>query len=247
MNKLFIADKDFSREIPRTRAKGYKRVVVSEELEMAMPFQFQTDGTDLVVVPAEAVEGEGECYTVLCREFGLVGGNQGFKSKMSVIFCDNGWMLVTLYHGGLVMNLDGRLLMPTVGDDIVTPKVVRDHIMWVDAEKILAYSKYLGQKGYFMYDHEFMLELSGDNVKGMGSFIFKCFDEETIDMSLGYIAQYEQTKIKRAEAREAQNTFKMLQSSWAQAQATPMEFEEPDPSEVGAREEEEDDDSGVDW
>lgn len=246
MNKLFIADKDFNREIPRTRAKGYKSVVVDEAVEMAMPFQFQTQGTNLVIVPTEMAEGEPECYTVLCNEFGLVGGSQGFKSRVSVIFCDNGMMLVTLYHGGLVMNLDGQLLMPTVGDDFVTPRVVKDNIMWVDAEKLLAYSKYLGQKGYFMYDHEFMLELSGDNIKGMGNFVFRNIDEESIDISLGYVAQYEQQQIKKAEAREAQNTMKMLQNSWAQTQSAPMEFEEPDPDEVGAQEEE-DDDSGVDW
>lgn len=241
MNKLFIADKGFNREIARTRANGYKRIVISEDVEMAMPFQFQTDGTDLVAVPVEAAEGEPECYTVLCQEFGLVGGHQGYKSQLSVIFCDNGWMLVTLYHGGLIMNLDGRMLMPTVGDDIVTPKVVRDHILWVDAEKLLAYSKYLNDKGYFMYDYEFMLELSGDNTRGMGSFNFRSIDGETIDISLGYIAQHEQNRIKRAQAYEAKKTMAALQSSWRQAQATPMVFDEPED------EMEEDDDSGVDW
>lgn len=244
MNKLFIADKDFAHEVARTRARGYKRVVIDDDVEMAMPFKFETRGTDLAIVKADAVEGEAECYTMLCREFGLVGGANKFRSKMSVIFCDNGWMLVTLYHGGLVMNLDGQLLMPTVGEDVVAPKVVKDNIMWCDADKLLGFSSYMGNKGNFMYDFEFALELGGDNVKGMGNFTYRHIEEETIDISLGHVAMYEQQQIKRAEARDAQNTFKMLQNSWAQAQSEPMEFEENEPEEG---DDEEDDDSGVDW
>ena len=243
MNKLFIANRDFSREIPRSRAYGYKRVVVDDNVEMAMPFQFTTRGTDLAVMASGADENEAECYTVLCQEFGLVGYNQGFKSKVSVIFCDNGWMLVTLYHGGLVMNLDGQLMMPTVGEDVVAPKVVQDNILWVDADKLLGYSKYLGTKGYFMYDHEFMLELSGDNSKGMGTFIFRNFDDETIDISLGYVAKYEQEQIKKAEARESKSTMQMLRQSWAHQ---PLEFDE-DEEDNTFDEEEDDDDSGVEW
>lgn len=242
MNKLFISDRGFAHEVPRTRAKGYKRIVIDDDVDVATPFQFETRGSDLVIAKADESDG-GECYTMLCQEFGLVGGSKGFNSKLSVIFCDNGWMLVTLQNGALVMNLDDQLLMPTVGDDVQAPKVVKDDILWVDAEKLLAYSKYLGDMGNWMYDHEFVLVLGGDNLKGMGSFVFRNLPDETHDISLGYIAQYEQQQIKRAEALKAKNMMKAVWGGYNPQ--TKMEFDEPDPEEVAEQEEE--DDSGVDW
>lgn len=246
MTKLFFADKDFSREIPRTRAKGYKQVIVSEELEMAAPYQFITEGNSLVAVPAEAADGGEECFTLLCREFGLVGWSTGLRSKVSVIFCDNGWMLVTLYKGGFVLNLDGQLMMPTVGIDTAPPKVVQDNIMWVDADKLLGYSKYLGDKGNFMYDYEFMLELAGDNAKGMGNFTFRHIEEETVDISLGHVALWEQQMENRRAAQEAKKQMSAI-SAYIGHSSGPMEFDEPDEDEGYAEEEEEEDDSGVDW
>lgn len=242
MNKLFFADKGFAHEVLRDRAKGYKRVVIDEELELASPFKFETQGTDLVAVPTEPVEGEGEVFTFLCREFGLAAGDKGLRTKVSVIFCDTGWMLVTLHHGSMIMNIDGQLMMPQVGDDLETFKVVPDNVLWVDADKLLGFGKYLETKGQFMYDFEFMLELGGDNTKGMGQFFFRCLHEETTDISLGYVAQYEQNLIKRAEAREAKKQFEQVAAFMRGGYQKP-EFDEPEPR----SEEEEDDDSGVEW
>lgn len=247
MSKYFISDKGFAHEISRERALGYKRVVIDDDVGVAAPFQFVTRDRDLAIELAEE-DGEQAVYTMLCKEFGLVGGNKGFTNKISVIFCDNGWMLVTLYNGALVMNLDDRLLMPAVGVD-KTPKVVQNDILWVDAEKLLAYGKYLDNVGLFMYDHEFFLELSGDNNNGMGSFKFRNLADETIDISLGYIAVYEQQQQKKAEAREAQRQYKGLAAMYgwgkpSQAEDDKPVFEEYEPEEG---EDEEDDDSGVDW
>lgn len=245
MNRLFIADKNFSHEVPRSNANGYKSVVIPENMEIASPFEFQTNGDTLAMVPAEYVEGNAECYTMLCREFGLVGGGKGTRSKMSVIFCDDGWMFVTLYHGCLVMNLDDQLLMPMVGDDIEQPQVNNDSILWVNADKLLGYKCYIGDKGRWMYDYEFMFELGGDNVKNLGNFIFRHNEEEDLDISLGHIAMWEQTQVKRQEAHAAK---RMMAAVWSGARsAGPMEFDEPEPDEEVPGEEEEDDDSGVDW
>lgn len=242
MNKLFFADKGFSREIMRDRAKGYKRIMIDDALEMAAPFSFETQGTDLVAVPTEPADGVGEVFTFLCREFGLVGGDKGLRSKLSVIFCDNGWMLVTLHHGSLVVTLDGQLMMPQVGEDVEAVRVIPDNVLWVNADKLLGFSKYLENKGQFMYDFEFMFELGGDNTKGMGQFLFRCLHEETIDISLGYVAQYEQNLVKRAEAQEAKKKYAQVAAYFGGYQK--HEFDEPEHDEP---EVEEDDDSGVEW
>lgn len=244
MNKLFIADKDFSREISRKRAKGYSRVVVDSALEIASPFEFKTDGTDLVAMPVEYEEGAEDCYTILCKEFGLIGfKNSGYMSKVSVIFCDNGQMLVTLKNGGIIVNLDDQLLMPMVGDSMKSGEVIRDNIFWVDAQQLLGYSKYMkGNRGHFMYDYEFSFEVGGDNNNGMSEFKLKTHEDEDIDISQGYIALWEQQQITHQEAKEARQ---MVQSvfNWKNEE---REFDEAYGA-VPDQPEEEEDDSGVEW
>lgn len=209
MKKVFIADEGFEREFSRNRAKGHKRLVIEDGVTIAEPIEMKTVGTDLVISPKEDSE-DNECYTMLCKEFGLVGGVAGFRNKISVIFLDEGWMLVTLLHGALVMNLDGELRMPIVGEDFSVPKVVTEDILWVNAEHLLEYSKYLGVKGMFMYDFEFVLEVGGDYINKMTSFYFRELTEETIDISLGYVAMYEQQEQRKAEAKDAKKLANAL-------------------------------------
>lgn len=203
MQKLFVADDDFVKEFGRSRAKGHKRLIIDENVEVAgNPVELMTNGTDLVVKPAENAEG-AEVYTILCKEFGLVGGALGFRNKVSVIFLDEGWMLVTLLHGALVLNLQDQLMMPMAGDDFAQPKVVKDDICWVNADNLLEYGKYLGEKGKFIFDFEWLFTLGGDYINGLRSFYLHEETEETLDISLGYYAQYEQQVLRRAEAKKA--------------------------------------------
>lgn len=208
MKKLFVADEGFERNFSRERAKGHKRLVIENNVDVMNPVEFVTKGTDLVMQNAEAQDGDTEVYTMLCREFGCVGLTTDFKSKISVIFLDDGWMLVTLLHGALVMNLENQLLMPTVGDDFKTPAVVPEDICWVDANNLLEYGKYLGTKGSFMFDVEFTFIVGGDKINGMRSFSIKPIADEDIDLSLGYIAAYEQKKQAQEDAREAKKVLK---------------------------------------
>lgn len=235
MQKLFVANEDYEKEFSRSRAKGHKRLIIGDDVEIIKPVKLHTEGTDLVVSKGESSD-DSEVYTMLCQEFGLVGGVTSFRNKISVIFCDNGWMLVTLLHGALVMNLDKQLLMPTAGDDFTTPKVVKEDICWVTANDLLEYGKYFGVKGQFMFDFEWTFEVSGDRVNGMKSFSIKNIKDEDIDISLGYVARYEQQLQIKAEATEARNLMKNILQTGT---GTSYEFDEED-------EEEEDEDGDDD-
>lgn len=224
MQKLFVANENFEKVFTREQAKGHKRLVIDDNVDIIKPVKLHTNGTDLVVSKSEDSDGS-EVYTMLCQEFGLVGGATGFKNKISVILCDNGWMLVTLLHGALVMNLDDQLLMPTAGDDFNVPKVVTEDICWVNANNILEYGKYFGLKGRFMYDFEWTLTVSGDSINGMRSFSIKNEKEEDIDISLGYFAQIEQQMQSREEARDARNLVKNILRTGS---GTDYEFESSD-------------------
>lgn len=226
---LVVCDSEMTKaELTRSRARGHKRLVLKEGVEPFSPITMKTEGTDLVI---EAVEhnGEDECYTILCKEFGLFGFRRNLRSKISVIFCDNGLMAVTLYQGGLVINVDGNLVMPTAGE-FDTESCDTDSILWVNAEKLLAYSKYLDDKEHFMYDIEFMFEVRGDNSYNNESFGMRHIGAEDIDISLGYIAQWQQQRLLDAQQKRINSFVNSLGTHSAE-----YEYDEPD--------EEEDEDS----
>lgn len=238
MTKKFIADEGFERVFERKRAKGHKRLVIDDSVNIMSSIEFVTEDTDLVMKAVENSD-EQEVYTILCKEFGCVGLATDFRSKISVIFLDDDWMLVTLLHGALVMNLENQLLMPTVGDDFKTPAVVPDDICWVNADNLLEYGKYLGVKGQFMFDVEFTFLVGGDKINNMRSFSIKPIADEDIDLSLGYIAVYEQQLKNKEAVRETKKVMKAVFSQ-ASSDEDDLDYGDDDDEEYGYDEDDED-------
>lgn len=226
MKKLFISDEGFERVFDRSRAKGHKRLLIEDDVEVMSPVEFVTQDTDLVMKKTDDSD-EQEVYTMLCKEFGCVGLTTDFRSKISVIFLDDGWMLVTLLHGALVMNLENQLLMPTVGDDFKTPAVVPDDVCWVNANDLLEYGKYFGVKCQFMFDVEFTFLVGGDKINNMRNFSIRAISDEDVDLSLGYIAAYEQKMKAKEDMRETKKIMEATLGAGSSFEDT-YEFDDDD-------------------
>ena len=133
-------------------------------------------------------------------------------------------MLITLYRGAVVINLNDKLMMPS--RDVTTlPKFNESEVLWVDKDLLMRYSQYMNDKSLFAYDFEYMVELSGALISKLTSFKFKHIDNEDIDLSLGKFAQYLQALQVKEEAKRA----KKLQEQFAKAStSSSFEFEDDD-------------------
>lgn len=219
MQRILLNDFSQGKVFERSLAKGHKSLRFAEGCEIMKPISIATDG-DVLSVTREADTEEEEIYTIMCKSFGLVGYHQKLHAKVSIIFCDDGWMLVTLLEGGMVVMVDEKLVLPTVGDFAV-PSISEDDIYWVNANSLLGYSEHMGIKGRFMYDVEFAFMLRGTNANGMATFACQMLKDEDRDISLGYIAQYEQ----QVELQKQQREVKALRDSLV-TEDTVYEFED---------------------
>lgn len=225
MKKVFVCGDDFPREILRSEAKGHKKIVIADDVEPTDIITMRTEGDTLVIERGEDDGVDDEpAYVMLCKDFGLFGYEKKFYSKMSYILCDDGWMLVTLYKGAVVLNLNDKLMMPS-RDVTNLPKFDESSVLWVDKDLLMRYSQYMKDKSVYPFDFEFMVELGGTFAGKLSSFRFLHLDEEDVDLSLGYFAKYLQVKQAKEDAKKAQK----LQAQIAKAsESSGFEFEDDD-------------------
>lgn len=239
--KVFVCgDEEFAREFKRERAKGHKTFEISPDVSVFDAIQLKTNGDSLVMCKADEEAGDNPEYSILCKEFGMVcpSASKRFDNDISVILLDGGWMLVTLKKGAIVINMNGRLMMPSRNVESL-PKVVEEDIFWANIENILGVSKYWhGSVSVFPFDYEIALTVSGSMIGGLSTFHIKPHLDEHIDLSLGYIAQWEQKQALKAQAKEAKNVAKLFTPS----ASTALEFDDDDDYE-----DDEDNDEDDDW
>ena len=188
--------------VTREKAKGYKALSVDAKTNDTVKIRTKDNDT-LEIYKVEEEESDEFSYLILCNEFGLLGLDKDFKSKIDVMFLDDGYMLIELKKGHCVcMSDDGMQMFST---EEVVPQI-KEHmngstnILWVDESYLLSYltNENVTEKYLFVFDVIFSLVLGGTVVikdsysKGTEQFEINVDEDNTIDISLGYIAKYKE-------------------------------------------------------
>ena len=188
--------------VTREKAKGYKALSVDAETNDTVKIRTKDNDT-LEIYKVEEEEPDEFSYLILCNEFGLLGLDKDFKSKIDVMFLDDGYMLIELKKGHCVcLNDDGMQMFST---EEIVPQI-KEHmngstnILWIDESYLLSYltNENITEKYLFVFDVIFSLELGGTVVikdsysKGTEQFEINVDEDNTIDISLGYIAKYKE-------------------------------------------------------
>ena len=211
MQKVFFFAGDVKeRYFTRSRAKGHTAMRIEEDIESGNPVEIVTEGKELVIRKVEDDGGDKE-YCFLCNEFGLGGKEGTLTSTVSIIYLDGNMMLVTLHKGGVLFNINGKVMMPTVGVKEV-PKIDANEVHWIDSVHLLQLQKLNKDrtKADLYQDYEFYMEVSGNNIGNMHLFNYKPLGDLDVDLSLGQIAIMLQKKKQHEEARQAKKLYEQI-------------------------------------
>ena len=193
MKICFYANNVDEKEITRNKANGYKRIVVDKKVKSPCMVSVVSEDIDtmepkLVIKPENIKDKTPDKYMFLCKNIGFVGYAANFQNKVSIIFCDNDYMLVTLHEGMLILQENETTLKVfAIGVENV-PKIEKECILWRNAKDLMSFIRYMGLKAEYPFDFEFMFAIEGDRNAAMENFSLKHIDEEDIDISMGAFA-----------------------------------------------------------
>ena len=182
MSLILVADSEIPSLVKRSNAYGYDSVHFLTNKSGYV--NVRGEGTSIVVEPAEPSEDNSQGYLLYCKEFGTVSG---YEADFRVLFCDAGYMLITLKTGVLALSTDDGIIL--ISSEPV--EASNNNITWYNINTFLGYMPRFGTKGMFSHDIEWSFSSNGKNLVSNSG-----LDR---DISLGYLALYEQKHRKAGE------------------------------------------------
>lgn len=178
MSLILVADSNIPSLVQRSNAYGYGSIHFLTN--KAGYVNVRGEGTSIIVEPAEPSGDNPQGYLLFCKEFGTVSG---YEADFRVLFCDEGYMLVTLKSGVLALSTDDGIMLISS-----EPVEASNNITWYSINTFLGYMPRFGTKGMFSHDIEWSFSSNGKNLVSN-----QALDR---DISLGYLALYEQKQRK---------------------------------------------------
>lgn len=228
MTTLFFADKNFDKVITRSRAKGYKSLIIDDDVEVAKPvstttFTDESGVSHLRISKSEEPVNEKELeYMFLVKEIGAIDTDKGV-TEIEVILLDAGWMLITLKKGAFAVKFEDNITIPSLNYNL-SNKVAIDTIKWVNAEDFISLTAYhnkatLDDSGIFTYDFIYNMNIRSNPTPVSVGVTYTFLDK--LDISLGAFALYKQN----AQAKERGIAVKKQMQATFQAMDTDTEYD----------------------
>lgn len=244
---MIILDDNPQRVIPRKHALGIKEIIISDDVLRGDEVESDFDDSGEYAVlnikksDKQQLDENGDpIYTFVTKEFGLYGLDKGFRSLLELKFCDDGIMFINLIAGSIAIRPEGNIMKASRAiDSSKIPNCTSSDILWVNAEKLLAYAGYLAKfADRYPYDYEYFIEVGGTKAGGMESISVRKHCDAT-DISCGALAIKEAEEQSKAQAKEARKMARMFMNQTQQSKT--------DDFDCGDDEEEYDDDDDFDF
>jgi len=197
MSITFFKDNDGCVEYKRGYAHGLTTFSLGEGVVSGTEIQFAIDG-DKLIASLDVASDVGD-IAFIGSKFGLVGAEIGLESKLSIILLGGDKMLVTLYSGALILELDDKLFPVAIGSVPSGLDPSPEKIDWVSRKDIWDYISHFDASCEYPYDYEFVLTFKGQKDWGR---VVHHYGEEDADISCGYIAKREAELIAKRRSRE---------------------------------------------
>lgn len=231
MTTLFFADKDFDKVIKRSRSKGYKSLIIDDDVEIAKPVNTTTFTDEYGVSHLRISKAEGPVndkdveYMFLVKEIGAVPTEERI-TDLEIILLDAGCMLVTLKKGAIAVKLENNITIPSLNYNL-SNKVTIETIKWVNEEDLvsvaISHNKVdLNTSSNFTYDFIYNMCIRSNPTPTSIGVTYTFFDK--IDISLGAFALYKQKELSKAQGIAVR---KQMEATM-QAMGTDTEYDDYD-------------------
>lgn len=198
-------------DMTRKNCHGYNEVRLEGDITPGCVVDTKYENNTIVVFPVDEEDitiRKGEtvpylCYineVGLCDKYGRYGKTQ---SKVSCIFLDGGYALLTLYSGCIAVRIENEVYVVNVNAQPLEMK--SESTYWLGMNDLRA-------KFAHGWDYEIFTELSGYNEKYKtgyknevgysGTTTIKPLKDEYVDLSMGYLAAQE--LLAKRKEQEAQ-------------------------------------------
>lgn len=222
--QMLIGNLD-SRYYERTGARGFKAVVVAEDVNSGdfIDFEFDAEAGEIHIVRSadqNIPDGVDPEYVMITKEIGLFGSN--VESDIEVVPCGE-YMIVTLKSGAILLNMgDDRVVMPSRDIELSSvPSPRMNLVYWISISNLMgSFVYWLGDATDLRSDFVYNAIVKNTTTEAKygealhGMTIRKSSPETAVlDISNGELAKfYEQLELKKRREELAQMMYGVKKS-----------------------------------
>ena len=192
---------DAPKELSRKGAKQYNLLQINAKTNDFVDIDYTANKIVLNKVKANTKDVD-VVYFILCNKIGFTDYASGKVAKFNILFCNDDYMLITLFSGTLFFETSKGISTYSVGL-AKEPKIKEENILWKTKKEFVEFVGYWDILHSYLYDFHFMVTVKGGIKNDVSDFMIKLHKEDSTDFTKGeYAKAYEQYLIKTQKELE---------------------------------------------